>query len=136
MAEVPQFASIEAEIKFLEEKMRERRAALEEKAETIEEKEILHEVIREHIQNIHAALPPSFPPQPSVPLPDPLQNIEEHQEKIAKLIEIVFSRGITEAIRVAQRLHDPHLLDEFHDTLVDRFYKHMVSSGVIQQQQR
>lgn len=131
MAEVPQFTNKEAEIKFLEEKLRERTAALEGASETIVEKEVLREVIREHIQNIHSA--PS--PRP-ITTPDPLQNIQEHKEKIAKLVDIAFSRGITEAIRVAQGLRDPHLLDEFHDTLVDHFYKQMVASGIIKKQHR
>lgn len=129
MAEVPQFTNQEAEIKFLEEKLQERKAALEGRAETIVEKEVLREVIREHIQNIHSA-----PVQKPAITPDPLQSIQDHKEKIAKLIEITFSRGIAEAIRVAQGLRDPHLLDEFHDTLVDHFYKQMVSSGIIKTQ--
>jgi|SRR3989344_5198615 len=133
MAEVPKFESQEAEIQFLEEKFRERKATLEGAAETVEEEEILREVIREHIKNIHAA---SLKQSLSATTPDPFQSVEEHKEKIAKLVGIAFSRGIAEAIRVARSLRDPHLLDEFHDTLIDHFHKKMISSGIIKKQHR
>src|SRR3989344_6898033 len=43
---------------------------------------------------------------------------EEHDQKIERLVEIVQGKGIKNAMRVAEKLNDPHLLDDFHRFLV------------------
>lgn len=43
-------------------------------------------------------------------------------QQIGILIELVFKKGLREAITLARNLNNPALLDEFHDLLVDRFY--------------
>ena len=43
---------------------------------------------------------------------------EEHDQKIERLVEIAQKKGIKNAVRVAEKLNDPHLLDDFHRFLV------------------
>lgn len=55
----------------------------------------------------------------------------EPDQKVGALISLVFEKGLTEAISVAQALENPAILDEFHDILVDRYYRKMVEQGII-----
>lgn len=47
------------------------------------------------------------------------------EEKIGHLLEIVKERGVVFAIKTAERMNDPYILDTFHDILIKEwvFYK-------------
>ena len=48
-----------------------------------------------------------------------LNDIEgEHEETMRELLQIVEDKGILNAITIVRDLNDPHLEDDFHDTLV------------------
>ena len=82
------------------------------------------------------AVPQTDAPGESIvqpPLDDPLAGLD-HREQIEELAAIAFSKGIVEAVTIARRANDPHILDEFHDTLVDRLYEYLVQEGVIETQ--
>jgi hypothetical protein len=49
--------------------------------------------------------------------------------QIQLLTELAFEKGVVEAVEVAKNLDNPYLLDEFHDALIDEFYKKLVEQG-------
>lgn len=53
---------------------------------------------------------------------------KQHEPEIEALIQIAFEKGVNEAIKEAKSKNDPHLLDDFHDTFIDRYQK-LVESG-------
>lgn len=123
---------LEEEIRELEEKLEAKKHALEE-VEKKEEKEVFGEVLKEHVEAVQkkiASLPPSQQTAATQHRADTL-NEEEHSEQVAALVEIALTRGILHAVQVAQRLKNPHILDDFHDALVDRYYEKLVLSRVI-----
>lgn len=133
------------EIEALEIILREKRRELEAKGEQRDDKELLKEAVGERIERA-AEMPPapsissapdaqSSPPLApqsiqSQPTDDPLAGLD-HREQIEELAAIAFSKGIVEAVNVARRANNAHLLDEFHDALVDRLYDYLVQEGVI-----
>ena len=56
---------------------------------------------------------------------------KQHAPEIEALIQIAFDKGIAKAIEEAKAKNDPHLLDDFHDALIDQFYKKLVEAGKI-----
>lgn len=58
-------------------------------------------------------------------------HVKQHAPEVEALIQIAFERGIMAAIGAAKAKNDPHLLDDFHDALIDRFYEELVKAGKI-----
>lgn len=56
---------------------------------------------------------------------------KQHTPEIEALINIAFEKGVDAAIKAARGKNDPHMLDDFHDALIDRFYKELVRIGKI-----
>lgn len=56
---------------------------------------------------------------------------KQHEEEINALVQIAFDKGIAVAIESAKAKNDPHILDDFHDALIDRFYQKLVEAGKI-----
>jgi len=56
---------------------------------------------------------------------------KQHTPEIEALIQIALDSGINKAIEVAKAKNDPHILDDFHDALIDRFYQKLVEAGKI-----
>ncbi len=137
---------LEQEIRELERKQAEKKRSLEACAapgEPPEEKTVFREVIREHIEGaaegppaMKAAAQPTSPKLTSLPQDaakaqaDEIRE-EEHKKQVEALLAIAFSKGIVNAVNVARHLGDPHLLDEFHDTLADEYYEKLLSARVI-----
>lgn len=48
------------------------------------------------------------------------------QEKLQHLVDVAFERGLIEAIAAARKMHDPYILDAFHDALVDKLHDELV----------
>lgn len=146
------------EIKALEQILREKKQELEAKGlaprsfSEVGDKELLKETIQERIAEAQEKIdapgasisdqPPTSPTPPTdQPLApqspqgdigdDPLAGLD-HREQIEELATIAFSKGIVEAVNIARRTNNPHLLDEFHDALVDRLYDYLVQEGVIE----
>ena len=46
-------------------------------------------------------------------------------QQVGALISLVFEKGLENTISVARQLNNPAILDEFHDLLVDRYYKEL-----------
>lgn len=58
-------------------------------------------------------------------------HIKQYAPEVETLIQIAFEKGIVAAINAAKAKNDPHLLDDFHDALIDRFYQELVKAGKI-----
>ena len=58
---------------------------------------------------------------------------EPKERQIELLIQMAFDKSVIEAVGVAKSLDSPYLLDEFHDTLVDKLYNKLVEQGKLKQ---
>ena len=56
---------------------------------------------------------------------------KQHAPEIEALVQVAFDKGIAKAIEEVKAKNDPHLLDDFHDALIDRFYQKLVEAGKI-----
>ncbi len=69
-----------------------------------------------------SAAPPVVPSAPAI----------DSQNQVNMLCEMAFQKGLDSAIKAAQQLNDPYILDEFHDALVDKFYQQLVEQKKIE----
>lgn len=53
------------------------------------------------------------------------------EEQVQSLVSLVFEKGLENAVIVAKKINNPAILDEFHDTLVNKYYEMLVNQGVI-----
>lgn len=104
------FETPEAEIAFLRQKLAESRERVSAPAETI----------RRYAQAPAAAvLPPERIIRERHAKMAALNLAEEaHDDRIGELLAMVPERGVKNALTVAEKLDDPHLLDDFHRALV------------------
>jgi len=133
----PQFSAQE-EIQELERKLEEKKRELAAAgAEAPPEKQIFREIFKKHMEDISRAAHPqtNIPPaggaaqlQPPVRQPSDDARDEAHREQIESLVEMAFSKGLVDAVEAARHLHNPHILDEFHDTLEDEYYDKIVAA--------
>jgi len=74
-------------------------------------------------------------PAPPAPVQSSAQQglVLDSQNQVNTLCELAFQKGLEEAIKAARSLNDPYILDEFHDTLVDKFYKQLVERKKIEE---
>lgn len=128
-------ATIEQEIARLEQQLQEKKSALsnQENApqETIpSDKEILHEIVGEKIQEIIPEQPSepqvAVPAQPAPAVEPPLYLSSELKDKIQQLINLAFSKSIDEAIQEAAKTNNAALIDAFHDVIVDELYNTLI----------
>ena len=121
--------SAEEEIRQLEQKLEEKKRALAENGEAPPEKEMLREVLKEHIEQERAQGPMSEIPSPTItpPItgqpqtPQQAKDDERRQQEIRALVEHALTKSIKDAVKIAQD-ESPYLLDELHDHLVDHYY--------------
>lgn len=73
------------------------------------------------------------PATPVTPMPVQPTEDSKYEGQIKVLREIAFEKGLDAAIEEAKKLNNPYLLDEFHDDLVDNFYKKLVEAGKLEQ---
>jgi len=52
-------------------------------------------------------------------------------QQVGALISLVFEKGIEKAVSIAKGMDNPAILDEFHDILVDRYYKELLEKKII-----
>ena len=120
MEEGLKFTSPEEEIRYLENKI------LEKKKEMItrEPRSLVDDAIREHTGHASPAAVPAEPLSKQLPA-------DLLEKDVALLITVAFEHGIQEAVRRARETHNPHLIDAFHDALVDRFFSELVKRNLI-----
>ena len=133
--------SLEEEIRILEEKLAAR------KVEGKEEKEVFRDILKEHVESAKETVERHAPTDSSASAETPgapsfnygaqvqqkADDIreKEHHEQVEALVEIALTKGILEAVQVARHLGNPHLLDDFHDMLIDEYYEKLVQARKI-----
>lgn len=125
--------NIEQEIAQLEKQLSEKKrlrqladlGQTENQENELSEKEILHSVVGEKIQQQI----PNYQPAPLTNNPRQSQSDDvssysdpELKGKVQNLINTVFNKSLDEGIKEASRLNNPALIDAFHDVLVDELY--------------
>ena len=129
-------STIEQEIARLEQQLQEKKLALGDQEtgaqETIpSDKEILHEIVGEKIQE-SAATQQTIPPsddttvQPAPAVESPSYLTPELKDKIQQLINLAFNKSIDEAIKEASKTNNAALIDAFHDVIVDELYNSLI----------
>ena len=140
--------ALEQEIADIERRLAEKRAELEQKKQSgeieilPEEKETLHEIVGEKIQEQIPQFQPSVPLPVQAPTTDdqtvtsspsiqgPLSYLtEEFQNKVQDLINITFQNSLDKAVKQARDINNPALLDAFHGVLVDELYQFLIERG-------
>lgn len=116
---------IHEDIKWLEDQLEAKKRELAGSgAEMKEEKEMVRDVIRET-------------PSASTPPPQTKSSISDddvkkssaeltekkHHEIVEELVRIAFTKDLASAFKIARQMNNPHLMDEFHDTLADKYYE-------------
>lgn len=138
--------TLEEEIHVLEEKLAARKqteAGMGEQTAR-HEKEIFRDVLQEHMEQVRGQWEQAaraegeikndqnfyLPPGNAIVAKQKADELkeQEHHEQIEALVAIALTKGILEAIVVARHLGNPHLLDDFHDALVDEYYEKLLLS--------
>ena len=123
---------LQKEITELEKKVVEKKQELEKKKEVRPEKEIIKEVIRKKVEE--STQPKTTPRLQKVVIKKASQIKKRPKERqIELLTDLTFEKGIIHAIEVAKKLDDPYILDEFHDTLVDKLYNYLIEQKKLKQ---
>ena len=127
----------EAELLALERKLAERRQQLQgEGAPEVNEKELLREVLKKHIEELRSIQPAPTPQSPTTPLPQPpvapLSAVptnapvdDARNETLRELVGIALTKSVSDAVARAAET-SPYLLDELHDHLVDDYYDKLI----------
>jgi len=115
------FESPEHEIKYLEERILEKKKQLEDK----NTREVVSEVVKDHAMQITQAHGPVIPSAAQA------QPVDDTKDSVAYLVQVAFSRGISEAVRQVRQTHNPHLIDAFHDALTDHFIVELSNRGLL-----
>lgn len=120
---------IQQEIKALKEKIQTLESQLESAPYPEKEKKI-KEGIKEFIRETQ--LTPSYsPPISQTDEVDEIDSLETKSQQVGALIKLALEKGISYAVHIARKIKNPAILDEFHDTLVDRYYNILVQKGII-----
>ncbi|MBI2026484.1 MAG: hypothetical protein HYS98_01520, partial [Deltaproteobacteria bacterium] len=95
-------------------------------------KELLHEVVGERIQQQAPSFTPAAPKPNSAQTPA-LSNpaVEDLMPKVQELVDTAFQKGLQEAIDEALKTSDFALLDIFHSALVGQLYDDLVERKII-----
>jgi len=141
-------AQLSNEIAQIEEQLAKKREQLQEQQggddneSMLGDKEMLHDVVREHIQ---AESQPSQSTQtdddtdeqdddnqdtlPPITADTPSYLNPELQGKVQSLVNTAFTDSIKKAAQSARDMNNPALMDAFHDSLVDQLYDDLVERG-------
>lgn len=130
-------STIEHDIAELEKQLEAKKASLEHDKTEVStetgpsEKEILHEVVGQKIQQ-HI---PSYSPTTQAPIstaPEPPSYLsQELKDKVKEIINLVFAKNLDEGIVEARKSGNPALIDAFHDMLVDELYDQLIEKRKI-----
>ncbi len=123
------------EIAQLERQLQEKRAALGQSGEGDAEsaplqREMVHEVVKEKIQEHMPSFQPSSASKPIAPVQISGHTssyvLPEFKDAVQDLINIVFNQSIGHAIKKVSKTNNMALIDAFHDALTDELYNALV----------
>jgi len=122
--------SVNEEIKWLEERLEAKKQELASGGVEKPEREIVREVIQD--VSLEKTPPPAGESAPASN--DAAQKAaynlkeKEHAHIIEELIGLALAQGLAIAVKTANHLKNPHLLDEFHDALADKYYEKLLAA--------
>lgn len=136
--EQPEIGAKQADVEKLRQEIADMRKQLaEKKAEiTPEERkpEIFVEPAQEGVKSAEKSETASIGQAPAIqPISQTSQAlISDNQVKA--LCELAFQKGVDVALKAAQELNNPYILDEFHDALVDQLYDKLIREKKIEKE--
>lgn len=125
--------SLNDEIKWLEQRLEAKRHELGASTEAKPEKELVKDIIKEELAPPQAPLPPPAPLNPGAAGDVEFEEEKEHSVIVDDLVNDALTNGIAHALKMAEALKNPHLLDDFHDTLADKYYDKLLASRKLKQ---
>ena len=135
-------SNLEQEIADIEKRLAEKKAALQEtQGETIpvtSDRAVLHEVVGEKInemslQGLSSSVPSQAQPVLPPPTSDPPSYLSDDlRNQVQQLVNIAFTKSLSDALKEVSKLDNPALLDAFHDVLVDQLYDALIERGKLQ----
>jgi len=132
--EQPQITEKQAEVEKLRQEIAEMRKQLAEKKIEMKQ-EVPVEMVREgksgsdEMEGMTASVPPVVAqPMPPTAVPTDIDN------QVKSLCDLAFQKGVEVAIKAAQELNNPYVLDEFHDVLVDELYEKLLGEKKIEKE--
>jgi len=93
------------------------------------EKEILKEVVSEHIREAQEVTASNQRITQNV---NQIKN-QPKERQIQFLIDLALEKGISDAVNTAKSLDNAYLLDELHDALTDNLYHRLVKEGKLKE---
>ena len=129
------------EIKKLEKRLAEKRAAFGEEAPQVENREA--EITKENLQEVSSQQAVPVQQQTTVVNDEgETKSAEKDFKKIknldtARQVEVLsalaFEKGINHSVSIARNLNDAYLLDELHDRLVGELHEELVKKGKLKE---
>lgn len=89
-----------------------------------EKEKIIKDEIKSYLHELQS-IPANAAPLATRDEADEIKKFPANQQ-VGALVALAFEKSLGEAIKVARRLDNPAILDEFHDILIDRYYKALV----------
>lgn len=125
---------LEREVLELEKKLTEKRKELERKIERKPAKEEIEIKEVEELEEISLPAIPSITPTQQQ-IQEQVKQIKnlDRQNQVKVLCDLAFQKNLNLAIEVARSLDNAYVLDEFHDTLVDKLYQELIKRGKLEE---
>jgi hypothetical protein len=120
------------EIEILEERLAKLKEALGATGgqEAPSGKELLREAVRERIREALPLPPAPIPHAPPAPIaPSAAKTPHDELVEVKAFVDLAFSRDIPSAVKAVYKSGNAHLIDAFHDVLVDRLFDELVKLG-------
>lgn len=127
MEQYPQFETPEAEQDYVVERAREAHEQFEGERNPENDRKVVKDTVSQHIAQQKD--------DDAADMPEAFSDLGDDKAQVEELVHIAFTRSIGDAVRVAKALKNPHILDDFHDTLTDHFYDRLVSAGIIEKRE-
>jgi len=121
-----------AEIEALKERIGQLEAQLKKEQPSIspeEEEKAVKDEIKSYLSELQQT-PATAAPLATRDEADEIKKFPAGQQ-VGALVSLVFEKGLDEAVSVAKQLDNPAIVDEFHDILIDRYYKELVEKKII-----
>lgn len=128
--EQPEIGAKQADVEKLRAEIAEMRKQLAEKKAEIKP-EFFGEVSQEGVKDAEQAEAVSIGQQPAADIAGQLPQVLVADEQVKALCKLAFQKGVEAALKAAQELNNPYILDEFHDALVDQLYDRLISEKKI-----
>ncbi len=121
--------NIHEDIKWLESQLDSKKRDLEASGgEAKEERDTVKEILRESnlqdktsVSSLGSAISDNDAQKIAIDLAE-----KEHKEIIEALVNMAFTKNFISALKVAEAMKNPHILDEFHDILADNYYEKLL----------